>query len=362
MRIFITGGHVTPAIAVIDELLREGKSEIFFFGRKYIGLDRSQPSMEYQLVAARKKVKFHNLTTGRLSRIKNISSITEIFKIPVGIILSIYYIFKYRPVKLLSFGGYLAFPMAMCCSMAGIEVFTHEQTIRPGLSNRIISFFCKKIFISFPQSVSFFNRKKVIITGNPVRKEVLQIIDKNLIEKIDKGKPMLFITGGSMGSHSVNLHIEKILSVLTPKFSVIHQCGNAAPYYDWNRLSKLKSKNYLPVVNISQGEIGAVWAKSSVVVCRAGANTIFELIALAKPAVVVPLPWSGSSEQLLHAQFLQKHGVAEIFDQDEDSNKLGKLIFQVHQNRKKYENNFETLTKYYKKSSASEIAKYILSV
>jgi len=243
-----------------------------------------------------------------------------------------------------------------------IPVFTHEQTIKPGLANKLISFFSKKIFVSFDEVKSNFPSDKTYVSGNPVKPSVFKIVDAPF--EIKKDRPVIYITGGSLGSHSINLHIKKILEPLLEKYIVIHQVGDTKEYHDYedllvikNQLPKNLQNRYFLVKHFFDNQIGFVYGLSDLVIGRAGANTFFELLALNKPALFIPLPWSSGREQQHHAEIFAKEGCGEIFHQISPTEKLLRLIDKMMDKIDYYKGNFKNLSKFYKKN----VSKYLIN-
>lgn len=361
MKLLITGGHPTPALAVIDKMIETcgGSSiELVFVGRRY-PLDSEQTfSLEYKEITKR-NIPFIYLHTGRLTRLVTFRSFMKILKIPFGFIHAYLILRQQLPDLILSFGGYLAVPVAIMGWLRGIPVYTHEQTICPGLANLIISFFSKKIFYSFPESKQFFPSHKSVLSGNPVRSTIFKVDDKPI--DIDGARQVIYVTGGSLGSHGINEHIRKILLDLLQDFIVIHQTGDIREYDDYERLlryrrtfpSEIKHR-YFPVKHFFDNEIGYIYSVSDIVVARAGANTFFELIHLKKPAIFIPLPWSAHKEQQKHAEFFRNYKIGEIFEQRGESLKLLELIRSMLAKKESYINNFEALP-YRIKRNASDV-------
>ncbi len=366
MKILITGGHLTPALAIIDELKKTKPDvEIIFVGRKYSLDSEKTLSLEYKEITKRKIV-FIPFYAGRLTRVINFQSIINFLKIPLGFINGFFVINQYRPDFVFSFGSYLALPIVFWSYIYKIPIFTHEQTINPGLANRIIAQFAKKIFISFEKAKDHFKKRQVILTGNPIRKSVFEIIKKPF--NIKKDRPVIYITGGSLGSHSINLHIKKILKSLLKKYIVIHQTGDTKQYHDYEDLLKIKENlpndlknNYFLVKHFFEDEIGYIYSISDLVIGRSGANTFFELLYLKKPAIFIPLPWSAGKEQQYHAEIFAKAGCGEIFHQIETSEKLLRLIDKMINNLYFYKKNFLNLQNLYHENAASFIIKEIFS-
>lgn len=364
MRLLVTGGHIAPALACIDEALKKKDRDILFVGRKYNNNREQSYSFEYTEINKR-KIPFIHLITGRITRRLLVTNLFEALLIPVGFIQSVRIIRTQKPDVVLSFGGYLAFPISIVASIMGIPVYIHEQTINPGLTNRTLGLFAKEIFVSFEQTKKFFPAKKTVITGNPVRDQVFHTIKKSF--DIDKKTKVIYVTGGSLGSHAINAHILHILPDLLKDYTVIHQTGNIKEFGDYESLVVFREtlpeelkKRYIVRHHISSQEVGYVYSVADLIVSRIGANTFFELVALHKPSILIPLPWSAHQEQQQQAELLKKSGVAEIFDQSDTSENLLKLIYQVMENKSKYLSQFYVLKKFYKTNAAEEIISKVI--
>jgi UDP-N-acetylglucosamine--N-acetylmuramyl-(pentapeptide) pyrophosphoryl-undecaprenol N-acetylglucosamine transferase len=362
MKLLITGGHLSPALALIEELEKTKKEvEIVFVGRKY-PLDRERTlSLEYKEIN-KKNLNFISIEAGRLTRTMSVSSFISIFKIPLGFIQAFFIINKQRPNLIMSFGGYLALPIVFWGYMFRVPIFTHEQTINPGLANSLISFFSKKIFVAFEEVKNNFPKNKTFVSGNPVKPSIFKISEEKPFEII-KDRPVIYVTGGSLGSHSINLHIKKILEPLLEKYIIIHQVGESKEYHDFEdlivmkkELPKEKQNRYYLAKHFFDHQIGYIYSLADLVIGRAGANTFFELLALKKPALFIPLPWSSGREQQHHAEIFVRAGCGEIFHQIETSGKLLRLISQMLDKINYYQNNFKHLSGRYKKN----VSKYLI--
>ena len=361
MKLLITGGHLAPALALIEELEKIKKEvDVIFVGRKYPTDKERTLSLEYKEIS-KKNLTFVSIEAGRLNRVISVSSLISFVRIPFGFVQAFFIINKYRPDKIMSFGGYLALPVVFWGYLFRVPVFTHEQTIKPGLANRLISFFSKKIFVSFDEVKNNFPADKTFVSGNPVKPSVFKILEKPF--NIKKDRPVIYITGGSLGSHSINLHIKKILEPLLERFIVIHQVGDTKEYHDYEDLLETKNKlpeelksHYFLVKHFFDIQIGYVYDLADLVIGRAGANTFFELLALNKPALFIPLPWSSGREQQHHAEIFTKVGCGEIFHQISPSEKLLRLVFQMVERIDYYKGNFKNLSKFYKKN----VSKYLI--
>ena len=365
MKILITGGHLTPALAVIEKLQVQPQIEIIFVGRKYAVESENTLSWEYKEIEKR-GIKFIPLYTGRLTRFVSFRNIRSILKIPLGFFQAFKIVRSEKPDIILSFGGYLALPIALTAFLFGKPIFTHEQTIHPGFANRIIGFFAKKVFVAFEDAQKYFNPAKVIITGNPIRTSLFQIQKKPF--DIKKVKPVIYITGGSLGSHSINVHIKAVLHALLQKYILIHQTGNVKEYHDFEDLQKIKERlplkfknNYYLREHFFDEEIGYIYNVADIVISRAGANTFFELLYLKKPAIFIPLPWSAHGEQQKHALIFKENQIGEIFDQSEPSAKLLEKTDEVIRQLNFYQKNFNKLKLYNRKNATDIIIEKILA-
>lgn len=361
MRIFVTGGHLTPALAVIDKLKDH---EIIFVGRKYALEHEQTLSLEYKEITGR-SIRFIDLTTGRVNRSISLRDFLSILRIPLGFYQAFHIIRKEKPDRVLSFGSYLATPVTFWSWLFRIPVFSHEQTIQPGLSSRFIALFSKKVFVSFGETLRYFPPHKTVLTGNPIRQSIFTIQEKPFILK--KNKPVLYVTGGSLGSHSLNMHVKDLLTKLLEDFIIIHQTGDTKEYQDFEQLQKYRdhmskelSGRYFLRRHFFEGELGYIFSLSDIVIGRAGANTFFELLALEKPTIFIPLPWSRHKEQQKQAEIFKQNGVGEVFPQSEKSDRLLELISKIQRHQAKYKNNFQKLKFLYKKNAAETITKELL--
>lgn len=365
MNILVTGGHVSPALAVIDELLNKRDIKIVYVGKKYAYANDTSPTLEFKEIQAR-KIPFYHIEAGRLARLTSVKSLLHFLKTPAGFMRAFRLVKEIKPDVILSFGGYIALPIAAAGRILKIPIFTHEQTIHPGLANRIISRFADMIFVSFEQSRKYFPQAKNILTGNPVRKNIFE--KRTLPFALLKDRPVIYITGGSLGAHSINMLVRNIIPLLLQKYFIIHQTGDVADYKDFEMLEEVKKKlprnlqqRYVLRKNFLSSEIGSIYAAADLVIGRSGANTFFELIALQKPALFIPLPWSAEDEQMKHAHVFKSNGVGEIFLQSEAPQTLLNLVDKMIENLSRYQANFKHLSGLYKDDAASIIVKKILA-
>lgn len=349
------GGHFSPALALLTN--KKYAMEALIAGRKYSLEGDSAISLEYK-VAKSLGVPFRSITTGRLQRRWTRYTLFSLMKLPIGFIQSLFIIKQFKPDAVLAFGGYVSLPVAFASFLLRIPVVVHEQTLGAGLANRIIGLFAKKICISWEQSRKFFPREKTILTGNMVRSFSF-IKDNNLLPEEENNLPLVYITGGSLGSHALNILIEGCVKRLLEKYIVVHQTGDAQEYRDYDKLVKLREtlgdfkSRYVISKFVPPQHVGSVLKKADIVIGRSGINTVTELILFRKPSIMVPLSFAQNNEQRKNALFLKDLGLAEVLEQkDATSDKLYELISKMLSQKDKYRlkrNDFEKI-----QSKASE--------
>ena len=362
-KVVITGGHLTPALAVIEELQKRGW-EIIFIGRKHAAEGDKTLSVEAKIIP-KLGIPFFPLNAGRIQRQFTRWTIPALLRIPLGFFQAFGYLRRFRPTVVLSFGGYLSAPVVFSAWLLKIPVVTHEQTTVKGLATKFNSLFAKKIAVSWPASVGEFPPNKVVLTGNPIRKEIFKANQKVWRTlNFEKNLPLIFVTGGNQGSHVINMTVGEIVPSLTKIANVFHQCGHLNALGDFEKLekvrnnlpAKLKRRYHLKKYLASQ-EMGTLLCKADLVISRAGANTLTELAALGKPAILIPFPWLYQNEQTKNAQMLAKVGIAEILPQEQLSpSRLLKLIKKMLSNLSFYQKNSPRAKKLVNLKAAKKIA------
>ncbi|MCL5970789.1 MAG: glycosyltransferase, partial [Patescibacteria group bacterium] len=295
-KIFITGGHLTPAKAMIDIFMKKNW-KIWYIGRKFAQEEDKSLSVEYNTIKSlAPSVKLLVIYTGKMQRYLSIKSFLSFFKIPFGFLQSLYWVIKYRPDIILSFGGYVSIPLCIAGRIFGIPIITHEQTRAMGLSNKFLNLISNKVCVSWKDLVDRRTFGKIIYTGLPLRMSIFKA-EKNLAILINK--PLLYLTGGSLGSHSINNAFAPIISSLLTDFAIIHQCGETQKYSDYEKFIELKKnlqeevrKRYLPIYYIQEKNLGWVYQRTAFTIGRSGANTVYELASLGIPALFIPLPFA----------------------------------------------------------------------
>lgn len=295
--LIFTGGHHTSALEIARQLRKEGW-KIYWFGHRRSMWGDASDSAEYREVTSA-GIKFYNLYAGKFYRTYNP---IKLIRIPIGFIQSLLLLLLLHPDGIVSFGGYLAVPVVLTGWLLGIPAVTHEQTITAGWSNRLISRFVKKIAVSWPQSAHYYPASKTVLTGLPLRPEILTNPKSEI-------KNLIYITGGKNGSQIINQSVFSALSELLKKYKVIHQTG----FRDIRTAKSFNLKNYDAFDYDSTKAIKALQV-AQVVVSRAGAHITYELGVLSKKCVLIPIPNTSHGEQLKNAQALSSQAI--ILPQD----------------------------------------------
>lgn len=322
-KIVISGGHLTPALAVIEELQKRGGWEIFYFGRPYSTEGDKTPSLESKIIQE-KGLKFIPINFGRIQHKFTLYTLPAFLRIPWGFILSFYHLLRLKPNLVLSFGSYVGATVSLAAWFSAIPVALHEQTTVFGLANKMTSAWAKKIFVSWPETLKDLPKEKTVLTGNPLRQDVFYFNQEIWSSfKFEENLPLILVTGGNQGSHRLNLAVEGILEKVLTKYNLCHQTGHLQVFNDFSRLSVKKKelptnlKNRYLLKEYLTEEWGTILNKADLVVSRAGINTISEMLALGKPQLLIPIPWLPHEEQTKNAQMVKKMGLAEILPQDD---------------------------------------------
>lgn len=324
--VLISGGHLTPALALIDQAIADHKDMKFvFLGRKY-SQEKTKQIAQEQSEVEKRKVQFIETQAPKFHKTYWWNNLFELAKLPRAIRIAWKTTSKTKPDIFVSFGGYLAFPIALVCRIKRIKVITHEQTTSKGLANQVLAFLSDKIAVSYQSSLNEFPKDKVVLTGNPIRASIL-VKQAKAPEWADKytTKPILYITGGNQGSEILNRVVEQTIQVLTTKWYVIHQCGNPSKTFNYSErllaaqksLPKTQQQNYVVRNWISEQELAWIYLHATAAVSRSGANTVQELTLHQVPALLIPLPYSHKNEQQKNAEILANaHSAVLLLQKD----------------------------------------------
>lgn len=303
-----TAGHVTPNIALIPRLKKMGY-EIHYIGTKD-GIERG-------LIEAQ-GIPYHSISAGKLRRYLDLKNLTDTFRVVRGFNDAMSVLRKLKPDVVFSKGGFVSCPVVWAAKMRGIPAIIHESDMTPGLANKLSIPFARKICYTFPETKDYIPKEKGVLTGIPVRESLFSgkaELGKRLCGFNDK-LPVMIIVGGSQGSQVLNNAIRGILNELLKKFQICHMCGKGNVDQSLNNLSGYKQFEYI------NEELPHVFAMADLVVSRAGATTIYELLALKKPNLLIPLSKQASrGDQILNAQSFEKQGFSKVLMEEELNSK-----------------------------------------
>ncbi len=320
-----TAGHVTPNIALLP-LLKEAGYEVHYVG--------SLNGIEKQLMEER-GIPYTGIHTGKLRRYFDPQNFTDPFRVVKGFAEARKFLKEFKPDVVFSKGGFVGVPVVRAASMLHIPCIIHESDMSPGLANKLCFGSASKICCNFPETLSSLPQNKAVLTGTPIRKELFNgDREKGLALcgfSSEDPRPVVMVIGGSLGAASVNRTIREALDSLLKEYRIIHICGKGK--VDNLLLTREGYKQF----EFVKEELSDLFAAADLVISRAGANAICELLALRKPAILVPLPTAASrGDQLLNASSFEKQGYSMVVQDDELPDKLMDALHTLYADREKY--------------------------
>lgn len=363
-----TGGHIYPLVAVAEELKNINASsgseppEIKFIGSGDL-LKQASSEAGFDAIL---------ISSPKWRRYFSFQNFVDIFKFPVGFFQALYNVWRFMPDVIFAKGGYASFLPALAGKILSIPIFIHESDSIPGKVNVFLGKMARRVFLSFESSKKYFNENKCEVVGNPVRKELLAGMDKATALQafgLNPVKPAVFILGGSQGAQKINEVLALALVELTKEFQVIHQCG-LKNYDEVNKqitsIIKEGERVFGPQVQnsyrlypfLNSGQLMLAYAACDVVVSRASSQ-VFEIAALGKPVIVIPLGNSAGDHQLANAREFAKFGAILI----EEGNLTSHIL--INEIQKAFENRAELSQKikqFARPDASRMIAQQLLSV
>ncbi len=317
-----TAGHVTPNIALIEKLLSEG------WDVHYIG---TRNGMERELIEKIEGVKYHVISSGKLRRYHSWQNFTDLFRVLKGVGQSRKLLRELNPDVVFSKGGFVSVPVVVASGKT--PVVAHESDFTPGLSNRLAERFTNHICVTFEDTLQRVSAQKGVFTGTPIRPALYAGDRARALQftGLSGAKPILLAMGGSLGAQRLNELLREALPTLLQKYDIVHLCGRGKAD------ASIRRDGYVQYEYIDR-EMSDLLTLADVVLSRAGANAVFELLALHKPAVLIPLPKSSSrGDQILNARYFEKKGYAVMLDQDDaTAESLCQKIDELYKNRETY--------------------------
>lgn len=300
-----TAGHVTPNIALIPELKKRGY-EIHYIG--------SKTGIEKQLIEEDKSIKYYGISSGKLRRYFDVKNFTDPFRVLKGFQEAKAIIKDIKPDVVFSKGGFVTVPVVIAADKCKVPCIIHESDMTPGLANKICIPHAVKVCTNFPEAANGIGHDKAVVTGTPIRKEMFS---GNKIAGLDflgftANKPVLMVVGGSLGAAAINVLIRDALPDLLTKYQVVHLCGKGKVDESLKDVEGYRQFEYI------KKEMADLMAAADLIVSRAGANAICEILALNKPNLLIPLPAASSrGDQELNAESFERQGFSRVTKEEE---------------------------------------------
>ena len=318
-----TAGHVTPNIALFPFLEKEG------YESYYIG---SYNGIEKRLIEDF-NVPYYGISTGKLRRYFDLKNLSDPFRVIKGYTQALKILKELKPDIVFSKGGFVSVPVIRAASALKIPCIIHESDMTPGLANKLCIPVATKVCCNFPETTKYVPSGKAILTGSPIRSELttgskLAALD---LCGFTANKPVVMVIGGSQGASSVNVMVREALPKLLETFQVVHICGKDKVDNLMLTIPGYKQFEYLKT------DLKDVFAMADVVVSRAGANAICELLALKKPNLLIPLQVGSRGDQILNAKSFEEQGFSMVVREDfTDCDILTEKIYELYENRQMY--------------------------
>ncbi len=300
-----TAGHVSLNEAILPSFLEEG------YTVHYIG---SHDGIEKELIGnAFPKVPYHSISSGKLRRYFSMKNFTDPFRVLLGVGQAYSIIRKVKPTVLFSKGGFVSVPVVMAAKLANVPVVIHESDVTPGLANKLALPFASHIFTVFKETMQHLPNDKTTCTGSIIRQQLFEgSREKGLaICRFPRGKKIILVMGGSLGSVVINDALRNNLPELLQRYNIIHLCGKG------NLDPKLESLQGYRQFEYVTTELPDLLHAANYIVSRAGSNSIFEFLALQKPMLLIPLSAAKSrGDQILNAELFRKQRFAQVLEEE----------------------------------------------
>lgn len=319
-----TAGHVTPNIALLPSLKKEGY-EIYYIG-SYDGIEKNLIEQE--------NIPYYGISSGKLRRYHSWKNFTDPFKVVKGFFQARKLLKKIKPDVVFSKGGFVSVPVILAAKTRHIPSIIHESDLTPGLANKLAIPNATKVCCNFPETISYLPSGKAVLTGSPIRRQLLHGNKENALRfcHFSNHLPVLLVMGGSIGSVYINNAIRDCLDDLLKKYQIIHLCGKG------NLDTSLETKSGYAQFEYISDELPDLFAAADIVIARAGANSICELLALRKPNILIPLGLNASrGDQILNAASFEKQGFSVVLEEEKvTADTLQTTLDAVMKNRQQY--------------------------
>ena len=299
-----TAGHVTPNLALIPRLMNDGW-EVHYIG--------AANSAEQELITQVPGVQYHTVSVGKLRRYFDPKNFSDPFRVIRGIRQATQIIHKIKPNVVFSKGGFVSVPVVYGAKFNGVPVVIHESDMTPGLANKLCAPIAKVECCTFPEAVKY-TRGKGVHTGTPIRPEILSGDRSRALKRFgfNENRPVLMVVGGSSGAQAINAAVWRALPRLTENFQVLHLVGKGNRNASFTGMDNYAQYEYL------NDEMADAYACADIIVSRAGANALCEMLAARKPALLIPYPKSASrGDQVLNAESFRARGLSHVMMQED---------------------------------------------
>jgi UDP-N-acetylglucosamine--N-acetylmuramyl-(pentapeptide) pyrophosphoryl-undecaprenol N-acetylglucosamine transferase len=355
-----TGGHLLPLAAVAKKISEKiPQAEFLFLG--------PHGKMEKELMA-REGIPAKTVLSGKFRRYFSFHNFVDFLKIPVGVIQSLWILLFYMPDAIFSKGGYASIPVVLAGWLYRIPILIHESDSVPGVANSMLGKFADRVAVSYPEAEREFPAAQVVLTGNPLREDIGQGDAARARESfyLTQSKKVIFVMGGSQGAQSINEKIIKILPDLLHAYQVIHQTGENNFKTVEHRAAEFGIKagrdGYFAIPTFGE-EIKDILAVSDLVVSRAGANSISEIAANGKPAILIPLEGSAGNHQKMNAYSLARMGGCIVLEETNlGEHMLLQKIRDILENEEVKQKLSQNIRAFYHADAAEKIADGILGM
>ena len=327
-----TAGHVTPNLALLPSLQERGY-EIHYIG-SYNGIERK--------LIENSGIPYDGISSGKLRRYFDLKNFSDPFRVVKGYAEARKLLKTYKPDVVFSKGGFVAVPVVLAAKHFKIPTIIHESDMTPGLANKICIPSAAKVCCNFPETLQYLPEGKAILTGSPIRRELLtgDRLTGLTYTGLSAAKPMILVIGGSLGAATVNNAVRSLLPRLLEKYQIIHICGKG--HLDEALIGRSGYVQYEYV----DAPLRHLFAAADLILSRAGANSICEILALRKPNVLIPLSAAASrGDQILNARSFEKQGFSAVLEEENLSDEtLYDAIETTYENRQKFTQSMEKST------------------
>ena len=355
-----TGGHLVPLVAVAKKIKeKDPDAEFLFIGPK--------GKLEKEIIE-KEGIPVKNILVGKARRYFSFQNFVDFFKVPIGFFQALWHLLVYMPDAIFSKGGHASFPAVIAGWIYHIPIMIHESDSVPGMANDLLGKFAERIAVSYPEAERDYSSKKVVLTGNPLRPDINRGDPQKAREmfELTESKKIIFVWGGSQGARTINNKILDILPKLLHNYQIIHQTGE-------NNFADVEQKAGMLGIKVGRGgyhaipfikeELKDILAAADLVITRAGANSISEIAANGKPAIIIPLEHSANDHQRMNAYSIAETGGCIVLEETNlGEHVLLSRIEEIMTNDELNKKLSENIKVFYHPDAADQIAEGVMGM